>query len=119
MRKKDGLLNLFVNANGLTSSGAISLGARGDSYYEYLLKEWLLSGKTRMNSLGDYKEAVHGIQRHLIQRTSGPLNLTFVAELQGGSRPTPKMDHVVCFLPGLLALGAQNGLLPSWIIGAR
>lgn len=23
----------------------ITLGARGDSYYEYLLKQWILSGK--------------------------------------------------------------------------
>jgi len=28
------------------ASNTVSLGARGDSYYEYLLKQWLLSGKT-------------------------------------------------------------------------
>ena len=31
---------------GRFASNTVSLGARGDSYYEYLLKQWLLSGKT-------------------------------------------------------------------------
>ena len=28
------------------AGNTVSLGARGDSYHEYLLKQWLLSGKT-------------------------------------------------------------------------
>jgi endoplasmic reticulum Man9GlcNAc2 1,2-alpha-mannosidase len=38
---------MFINArSGHFSQGAtITLGARGDSYYEYLLKQWLLTGK--------------------------------------------------------------------------
>jgi endoplasmic reticulum Man9GlcNAc2 1,2-alpha-mannosidase len=31
---------------GFGADAAITLGARGDSYYEYLLKQWLISGKT-------------------------------------------------------------------------
>ena len=30
---------------GRFAGGTVSLGARGDSYHEYLLKQWLLSGK--------------------------------------------------------------------------
>ena len=39
---------IFVNADtGKFRPGAtITLGARGDSYYEYLLKQWLQSGKS-------------------------------------------------------------------------
>ena len=45
--KKDGLVPIYINANTgkFRSSGTITLGARGDSYYEYLLKVWLQTGK--------------------------------------------------------------------------
>lgn len=32
-------------AGGAAMSHRVTLGARGDSYYEYLLKQWLFSGK--------------------------------------------------------------------------
>ncbi|KAB0390889.1 hypothetical protein E2I00_003331, partial [Balaenoptera physalus] len=40
---------------------------------------------------------------------SEPGKLTFVGELAHG-RFSAKMDHLVCFLPGTLALGAHHGL---------
>lgn len=44
--KPNGLVQIYVNPhNGhLQSAGTITLGARGDSYYEYLLKQWLQGG---------------------------------------------------------------------------
>ncbi|CAF3163335.1 unnamed protein product [Rotaria sp. Silwood2] len=46
--KKDGLVPIFINPlTGRFSSGVISFGARGDSYYEYLLKQWLQTGQKR------------------------------------------------------------------------
>ena len=47
LQKKDGLVPIFINANTgrFRPSGTITLGARGDSYYEYLFKMWLQSGK--------------------------------------------------------------------------
>lgn len=42
----DGLAPIFVDiAHGRLHGHIVTLGARGDSYYEYLLKQWLLSGK--------------------------------------------------------------------------
>lgn len=48
LQKKDGLVPLFINANTgrFRSSATITLGARADSYYEYLLKQWLQTGRT-------------------------------------------------------------------------
>ena len=45
--KQNGLVPIFINANSgnFRTSATITLGARGDSYYEYLLKQWLQSGK--------------------------------------------------------------------------
>ena len=47
--KRDGLVPMFVNLhNGqLRRESGIGVGARMDSYYEYLLKYWLLTGRTR------------------------------------------------------------------------
>ena len=46
--KKEGLVPMFINANNgkFRSASTITLGARADSYYEYLLKGWLQTGKT-------------------------------------------------------------------------
>ncbi|KAL0965378.1 hypothetical protein UPYG_G00280530 [Umbra pygmaea] len=108
--KHDGLVPMFINTNSgqFTHKGVFTLGARADSYYEYLLKQWIQGGKTEPDLLEDYLEAVEGVKKHLL-RTSGPSRLTFVGELNH-NRFNPKMDHLVCFLPGTLALGAHNGL---------
>lgn len=44
--RRDGLAPIFVDISSATLHGhLITLGARGDSYYEYLLKQWLLGAK--------------------------------------------------------------------------
>lgn len=44
--RMDGLAPFYIDpANGALSGGVMTLGARGDSYYEYMLKQWLISGK--------------------------------------------------------------------------
>uniref|UniRef100_A0A8C3WXM9 alpha-1,2-Mannosidase n=1 Tax=Catagonus wagneri TaxID=51154 RepID=A0A8C3WXM9_9CETA len=108
--KKDGLVPMFINTNSglFTHLGVFTLGARADSYYEYLLKQWIQGGKQEAQLREDYLEAVEGIRRHLLGR-SEPQKLTFVGELAHGHF-SAKMDHLVCFLPGTLALGAHHGL---------
>ncbi|XP_010875948.3 endoplasmic reticulum mannosyl-oligosaccharide 1,2-alpha-mannosidase [Esox lucius] len=108
--KRDGLVPMFINTNSgqFTHKGVFTLGARADSYYEYLLKQWIQGGKTEPDLLEDYLVAVEGVKKHLL-RTTGPSKLTFIGELNH-NRFNPKMDHLVCFLPGTLALGAHNGL---------
>ncbi|KAK3432783.1 hypothetical protein EUGRSUZ_D00298 [Eucalyptus grandis] len=55
-------------------------------------------------------EAMKGVHNRLV-RKSVPNGLVFVGELPYGSNGafSPKMDHLVCFLPGTLALGATKG----------
>lgn len=45
--KKDGLVPMFINTHSglFTHLGVFTLGARADSYYEYLLKQWIQGGK--------------------------------------------------------------------------
>ncbi|XP_039287462.1 endoplasmic reticulum mannosyl-oligosaccharide 1,2-alpha-mannosidase isoform X2 [Nilaparvata lugens] len=110
--KTDGLVPIFINPNTgqFHSYTDIKLGARGDSYYEYLLKQWIQTGKTIDFLKDDYLEAVEGIKKWLVRRTPKS-DLVFIGELKGGTHDfVPKMDHLVCYLPGTLALGYHNGL---------
>lgn len=61
----------------------------------------------------DYLEAIDGIITQLV-RTSPRRNLTYIGELKAGSGDFhPKMDHLVCYLPGTLALGVHYGMPSS------
>uniref|UniRef100_UPI00398ECB87 endoplasmic reticulum mannosyl-oligosaccharide 1,2-alpha-mannosidase-like isoform X5 n=1 Tax=Pristiophorus japonicus TaxID=55135 RepID=UPI00398ECB87 len=108
--KRDGLVPMFINTNSgqFSHLGVYTLGARADSYYEYLLKQWIQGGRIEADLLEDYLQAIEGVKKNLI-RKSEPSKLTFVGELSH-NQFSPKMDHLVCFLPGTLALGAHHGL---------
>ncbi|XP_050360996.1 endoplasmic reticulum mannosyl-oligosaccharide 1,2-alpha-mannosidase isoform X2 [Nymphalis io] len=113
--KKDGLVPIFINPNSgqFLDHATITLGARGDSYYEYLLKQWIQTGKTINFLRDDYMAAIDGVKKLLAKRSS-PNKRLFIGELASGSEAfNPKMDHLTCFLPGTLALGYANGL-PGW-----
>ena len=55
-----------------------------------------------------YKTTMRGVRARLLARSGGD-GLLYVAELHDGVA-LPKMDHLVCFLPGLLALGHLHGV---------
>lgn len=84
----------------------ISIGAMGDSFYEYLLKIWLQGGKREMKYRRLYDKSVNGILDKLIHM-SRPNYLTYVAEMKR-DKVVHKMDHLACFLGGNLALGAYT-----------
>lgn len=110
--KEWGLVPIFINANTgkFRKYATITMGARGDSYYEYLLKQWIQTGKTKDSLKADYLDAMDGVERKLCKRTV-PNGLLFVGELiSGGKEFKAKMDELVCFLPGTLALGVHHGL---------
>ena len=79
---------------------------------EYLIKQHLQT--TEQVYLSLWQEALAGIQKHLLTATKHS-NLRFIAELPTGigGPLNPKMDHLTCFLPGAIALGATGGLALS------
>lgn len=108
---QDGLAPINVDiATGKYVKNLIRLGSRGDSYYEYLLKQYLQTKHQEPIYWQMYKESVEGVKKHMVGH-SKPNKLTFIGELENGigSKLLPKMDHLVCFYPGLLALGATGG----------
>lgn len=93
------------------SNRYVSFGAKGDSFYEYLLKVWLQGGKKEMKYREMYDKAIDGLHQYLLQ-SSSPGGLTYIAEMRNG-KIIKKMDHLVCCMGGVLALGAftdPNGL---------
>lgn len=57
----------------------------------------------------DYNASISGV-KNLLVRHSKPNNLLFVGELINGNDFKAKMDHLLCFLPGTLALGVHYGM---------
>ncbi|KAL4881474.1 glycoside hydrolase [Aspergillus karnatakaensis] len=109
-RAPDGLLPIFVYPEtGKFRSETIRLGSRGDSYYEYLIKQYLQTSEDIYRDMWD--EALLGIRKHLITYSKNA-QLTILGERQSGLKGplTPKMDHLACFLPGTIALGATGGI---------
>jgi len=106
------LLPMYLNPNtGQLEDSIITLGARTDSYYEYLLKQYLQRGVKWLED--DYLDCIDEVARDLLRHTDGADNYTYVAEMQiykttndtEDIKHFNKMDHLVCFLPGTLILG--------------
>ncbi|KAF5312213.1 hypothetical protein D9619_003686 [Psilocybe cf. subviscida] len=93
----------------------IRLGSRGDSYYEYLLKQYLQTDKSERFYLKMYQEAMEAIHKNMLKQGIHNGN-AFTAEMlperrsdgQVSWRLSPKQDHLVCFLAGSLMLGATT-----------
>ncbi|XP_017114958.1 mannosyl-oligosaccharide alpha-1,2-mannosidase IA isoform X3 [Drosophila elegans] len=106
IEKPKGLYPNFLNPKtGKWGQLHMSLGALGDSYYEYLLKAWLQSGQTDEEAREMYDEAMLAIMDKMVRFSPG--GLTYVSDLKF-DRLEHKMDHLACFSGGLFALGAAT-----------
>ena len=104
--KPNGLYPNYLNPKtGAWGQRHVSVGALGDSFYEYLLKAWLLTRRTDTVARDMYYNAIDAIEKHLISKS--PSGLTYVGEYKSG-RLEPKMGHLTCFAGGMFALGAEG-----------
>lgn len=120
----DGLVPIFIYADGGNFRGEnIRLGSRGDSYYEYLIKQYLQTSQAEPIYQSLWNESLAGVKKHLLTY-SYPSNFTVLAERPSGlsKELSPKMDHLVCFMPGTIALATTQGMplekarkeIPGW-----
>ena len=58
-----------------------------------------------------FDSAMLAIASKLVQRSS-PSGYVYIADWQGSSL-SHKMDHLACFVPGMLALGATTGAVSA------
>ncbi|CAJ0946866.1 unnamed protein product [Ranitomeya imitator] len=106
MDRPNGLYPNYLNPRtGRWGQHHTSVGGLGDSFYEYLLKAWLVSDRTDTEARSIYDNAIEAIEKHLIRKSNG--GLTFIGEWKNGHLER-KMGHLTCFAGGMLALGADG-----------
>ncbi|KAL1715531.1 glycoside hydrolase family 47 protein [Schizophyllum commune] len=124
----DGLYpSAFDLGTGAGKNFHFSAGAAADSAYEYLLKQWLVSGRSETRVRDHYIHSANAILANLayVSPSRGLLYVTDAvrkpSEAVGGKpagedadmqtargRPSHNFEHLTCFLGGLLALGART-----------
>ncbi|KAL0566108.1 mannosyl-oligosaccharide alpha-1,2-mannosidase, partial [Marasmius crinis-equi] len=111
-----GLAPIFMDAaTGQFLESEIRLGGSGDSYYEYLLKQYLQTAGTQPVFKEMYTQAMQGIHDKLVKKTK-KRGLTYMAHLVPSSgvkgvttwREGNRQEHLICFLAGSLMLGATT-----------
>lgn len=120
----DGLDGLFPNrfhsaTREPASEGRVSMGALGDSFYEYLLKRWIHSEMMADAAAGDggqgylrrWTRAMDSMIEHMVHTSED--GYTYIADLATGqgagpAAAVPRMEHLTCFVPGMLALGVYH-----------
>jgi hypothetical protein len=84
-----------------TRSSTITLGALGDSFYEYLLKVYMYSGAREQDAFlrEMYDDAVRGIEEHLLVYSERD-ELYFLQELKVPSFSVRSTSSVTCHRRG-------------------
>ena len=104
-----GLYPLYLNPHrGTWENTHVSFGAMGDSWYEYLLKVWVQGGRTKaMKGWHDmWEESMRAMIDKLV--FDGEEEGTkYVAEYNA-NHAVHKMDHLTCFVGGMLVLSARE-----------
>ncbi|KAJ5257255.1 Mannosyl-oligosaccharide 1-2-alpha-mannosidase [Penicillium angulare] len=112
---RDGLVPIYIHPNtGQFQGENIRLGSRGDSYYEYTIKQYLQTSEQEPIYKELWDESMQGIRKNLLAFSKNA-QLMVLGERPAGldGKLSPKMDHLACFMPGTIALGATGGQLLS------
>ncbi|XXQ34498.1 alpha-1,2-Mannosidase [Plasmodiophora brassicae] len=111
-RTDGGLLpTLFDVHSGRPANDQLTMGAMADSYYEYLLKLYIMSERSFATVLPMYIEAIDGMVDRLVIEWVDPVTNTERARLvqRDNGMVSDRMEHLACFVPGMLVLGAKYG----------
>ncbi|CDH50953.1 class i alpha-mannosidase [Lichtheimia corymbifera JMRC:FSU:9682] len=96
------------------NSSITTIGGGADSFYEYLIKNYLLQLDTstdeRDRLLHAWTTAVESIEKHLAAPSQGPVSRMFVASATNDNvnRLQYTSQELICFWPGNIALGASQ-----------
>lgn len=86
----------------------VAVGGRADSYYEYLLKQWLqdsYAGNEARQLFCEFMVGLPALLRPVPVPHHPPGQVYRVIQLEGAAgRAVWKMEHLTCFVPGLIAL---------------
>ncbi|KXN71603.1 glycoside hydrolase family 47 protein, partial [Conidiobolus coronatus NRRL 28638] len=99
-KPRQGLYPVYLNVfTGQFITQQVSFGALGDSFYEYLLKVYIMTGKSNPLLLSMFQESMQGL-KSLMRR--GPNGELYFGEIDQNGQYQQYMDHLTFFVPGLL-----------------
>ncbi|KAH0785667.1 Mannosyl-oligosaccharide 1,2-alpha-mannosidase MNS1 [Histomonas meleagridis] len=81
----------------------LSFDAYGDSFYEYLLKLYILTDGQCRKCEELYLNAIHGMEEYLLRDGQ---NGAYVSSVKSGIN-VERITHLSFFIPGMLALGSR------------
>ncbi|KAM3960978.1 mannosyl-oligosaccharide alpha-1,2-mannosidase IA isoform 1-T1 [Aphomia sociella] len=121
VEKPNDLYPNFINPRtGQWGQRHVSLGALGDSFYEYLLKTWLVSNREDEQARLMFDTAMQAALDKMLRVS--PSGLSYLADLKYGRIFEEKMDHLSCFSGGMFALASttlDNSLSDRYMDVAR
>ncbi|KAI8358642.1 glycoside hydrolase [Mortierella sp. GBAus27b] len=103
------------------SSFKATLGGMADSYYEYLLKEWIiLDGKAPLYRKM-FEEAADSAAKYMVMMPdNGSKDYAILGTVYSTSKiPYPDMAHLACFMSGSFAMGAKYFDRPKDMVVAK
>lgn len=106
--------NLLGNTRPVEQGSTITMGAHGDSFYEYLLKQYLQTSQTELKFLERWNLAMQEMMVRLVRRSSD--GYLYVAKEEDGQL-VHEFDHLSCFIAGMLMQGMHElpaGEVPAW-----
>lgn len=104
--KPKGLYPNYINPkNGKWGQHHMSMGGLGDSFYEYLLKSWIQSGKQDTEAREMFDEAMKAVLKHMLKTSPG--GLIYISDYKY-EKLEYKMDALACFAGGLFALASKT-----------
>ncbi|KAG1470094.1 hypothetical protein G6F56_002881 [Rhizopus delemar] len=92
---------------GYFSDSIVSFGAMGDSAYEYFLKEHILTDGRIPQYARMYLQSIDSMKQHMLTQLPGTKLLYLPAYDTSRRQQQPHMDHLTCFVPGMLAIGSK------------
>lgn len=98
-----------------------SVGGMVDSYYEYLLKEWILLDGEVVRYKEMFEEAVSSIKKYMIMSPEDGSNDYVILGRVNSTSKTVEADmgHLACFISGSLAMGSKYFGRPEDLLLAR
>ncbi|KAI9274433.1 glycoside hydrolase [Phascolomyces articulosus] len=92
---------------GRFTDATCSFGAMGDSVYEYFLKEYILTDGSMPQYAQLYTRSIDSMKHHMLRQLPGTDFLFLPPYDTRTGQAKNAMDHLTCFVPGMLAMGAQ------------
>ncbi|CAI5439365.1 unnamed protein product [Caenorhabditis angaria] len=107
IEKPDGLYPIYLSVETAKwGQHHYSMGAMADSWYEYLLKQWIATGKKDTKTKLEYDEAIFAMEKKLLFK-SEQNSLWYFAKMFG-TRVEHTFEHLACFSGGMAVLHSMN-----------